>query len=83
MQFSVTDSKSFEQYLDEYYGLECEDMIGDLKCRFPYRDVPANDYGLTVNEVSKIVTHFCQWLRLVDDFKFNWSTTLDYSTFWS
>ena len=47
----ITDSKTFDEYLDEYYGLECEDMIGEMKCRFPYRDVPANDYGLSVAEV--------------------------------
>ena len=29
-------------------------MIGDLRCRFPYRDVPGNDFGLTVDEVSSL-----------------------------
>lgn len=42
---------SFEKYIDEYYSLDCEDVVSGVPTRFTYNKVLPNDYGLTIEEV--------------------------------
>jgi len=82
----LIEDQSFSEYFDEYYKLDYEDLIVDVPCRFKYRKVVANNFGLTSNEVNYVsymtVGLFCCQILSCDDKELNkWASLKKMSQF--
>uniref|UniRef100_A0A6B2L1D2 Kri1-like C-terminal domain-containing protein n=1 Tax=Arcella intermedia TaxID=1963864 RepID=A0A6B2L1D2_9EUKA len=45
------EKKELDKYLEEYYKLDYEDIVGGIPCRFKYTKVKPLDYGLDSHEI--------------------------------
>ncbi|XP_047469569.1 protein KRI1 homolog [Penaeus chinensis] len=59
------DEKDFDSYFNEYYNLDFEDIVGGVPCRYKYRKVEANDFGLSTEEILNAgVTELQKWIPI-------------------
>lgn len=48
---TTENSELVEKFVDEYYNLDYEDLIGDTPVRFGYKKVDPDSYGLDIMEI--------------------------------
>jgi len=50
-KISLKDKVELEKEMEEYYKLDYEDTIGDIKTRFKYKQVKPNSFGLSTYDI--------------------------------
>ncbi|KAH7677463.1 protein KRI1 protein [Dioscorea alata] len=78
-KISLKEKVELEKELEEYYKLDYEDTIGDLKTRFKYTSVPAKSYGLSASEIlmtdDKNLNQFVSLKKLAPYRQKEWKVT--------
>ncbi|XP_010922956.1 uncharacterized protein [Elaeis guineensis] len=78
-KISLKEKVELDKELEEYYKLDYEDTIGDLKTRFKYKSVPANRYGLHPEEIlmgnDKDLSQYVSLKRLAPYREKEWKVT--------
>ncbi|XP_008786756.3 protein KRI1 homolog [Phoenix dactylifera] len=78
-KISLKEKVGLDKELEEYYKLDYEDTIGDLKTRFKYKSVPANRYGLQPEELlvanDKDLNQYVSLKRLAPYREKEWKVT--------
>jgi len=50
-KFGENFASEFDKYLDDYYNVDYEDIVGGTPVKFKYEKVNPNDYGVTVTDI--------------------------------
>ncbi|PKA48862.1 hypothetical protein AXF42_Ash016378 [Apostasia shenzhenica] len=78
-KISLREKVELDKELEEYYKLDYEGTIGDLKTRFKYRSVPANRFGLHAEEIlvanDKDLNQYVSLRRLAPYREKEWTVT--------
>ncbi|CAD6338341.1 unnamed protein product [Miscanthus lutarioriparius] len=53
-KISLKDKVELEKEMEEYYKLDYEDTIGDIKTRFKYKQVKPNSFGLSAYDILTV-----------------------------
>uniref|UniRef100_A0A0A9G6M3 Kri1-like C-terminal domain-containing protein n=1 Tax=Arundo donax TaxID=35708 RepID=A0A0A9G6M3_ARUDO len=76
---SLKDKVELEKEMEEYYKLDYEDTIGDLKTRFKYKKVQPNSFGLIAQEIleseDKDLNQYVSMKKLAPSRETEWKVT--------
>ncbi|KAF8719416.1 hypothetical protein HU200_024129 [Digitaria exilis] len=78
-KISLRDKVELEKEMEEYYKLDYEDTIGDLKTRFKYKKVNPNSFGLSTYEIlasdDKDLNQYVSMKKLAPYMEIEWKVT--------